>query len=81
MVWHVLRREEDSVARTALKPDVSGVRPRGRPKIRWLDRVKLDMIDARLCAFVMQWIEPNGRQEAEKRTLQQRGTNARKKKH
>ncbi|KAK6744162.1 hypothetical protein RB195_011085 [Necator americanus] len=46
---HVLRREEDSVAKTALKLDVSGVRPRGRPKIRWLDRVKLDMIDARLC--------------------------------
>ncbi|KAK6736448.1 hypothetical protein RB195_019247 [Necator americanus] len=45
---HVLR-EEDSVAKTALKLDVSGVRPRGRPKIRWLDRVKLDMIDARLC--------------------------------
>ncbi|KAK6755534.1 hypothetical protein RB195_014110 [Necator americanus] len=38
---HVLRREEDSVAKTALKLDVSGVRPRGRPKIRWLDRVKL----------------------------------------
>ncbi|KAK6734032.1 hypothetical protein RB195_017667 [Necator americanus] len=32
---HVLRREEDSVAKTALKLDVSGVRPRGRPKIRW----------------------------------------------
>ncbi|KAK6748663.1 hypothetical protein RB195_001338 [Necator americanus] len=48
---HVLRREEDSVAKkTALKLDVSGVRPRGRPKIRWLDYVKLDMIDARLCA-------------------------------
>ncbi|KAK6741571.1 hypothetical protein RB195_009438 [Necator americanus] len=46
---YVLRREEDSVAKTALKLDVSGVRPRGRPKIRWLDRVKLDMIDARLC--------------------------------
>ncbi|KAK6738521.1 hypothetical protein RB195_020555 [Necator americanus] len=46
---HVLRREEDSVAKTALKLDVSGVRPRGRPKIRWLDRVKLVMIDARLC--------------------------------
>ncbi|KAK6762979.1 hypothetical protein RB195_023618 [Necator americanus] len=46
---HVLRREENSVAKTALKLDVSGVRPRGRPKIRWLDRVKLDMIDARLC--------------------------------
>ncbi|KAK6755839.1 hypothetical protein RB195_014306 [Necator americanus] len=46
---HVLRREEDSVAKTALKLGVSGVRLRGRPKIRWLDRVKLDMIDARLC--------------------------------
>ncbi|KAK6765123.1 hypothetical protein RB195_025167 [Necator americanus] len=46
---HVLRREEDSVAKTAFRLDVSGVRPRGRPKIRWLDRVKLDMIDARLC--------------------------------
>ncbi|KAK6763276.1 hypothetical protein RB195_023837 [Necator americanus] len=46
---HVLRREEDSVAQIALKLDVSGVGPRGRPKIRWLDRMKLDMIDARLC--------------------------------
>ncbi|KAK6754463.1 hypothetical protein RB195_013455 [Necator americanus] len=46
---HVLRREEDSVAQTALKLDVSGVRPRGRPKIRWLDRVKLYMTDVRLC--------------------------------
>ncbi|KAK6742586.1 hypothetical protein RB195_010067 [Necator americanus] len=46
---HVLRREEDSVVKTALKLDVSRVRPRGRTKIRWLDRVKLDMIDACLC--------------------------------
>ncbi|KAK6764634.1 hypothetical protein RB195_024815 [Necator americanus] len=46
---HVLRREEDSMAQTALKLDVSGVRPLGRPKIRWLDRVKLDIIEARLC--------------------------------
>ncbi|KAK6736306.1 hypothetical protein RB195_019156 [Necator americanus] len=46
---HALRREENSVAKTALKLDVSSVRPRGRPKICWLDRVKLDMIDARLC--------------------------------
>ncbi|KAK6750994.1 hypothetical protein RB195_002767 [Necator americanus] len=44
-----VEREEDSVAKIALKLDVSGVRPRGRPKIPWLDRVKLDMIDARLC--------------------------------
>ncbi|KAK6748887.1 hypothetical protein RB195_001482 [Necator americanus] len=32
------------------------------------------------CVRLMQWIEPNGRQEAERQTLQQRGTNARKKK-
>ncbi|KAK6749218.1 hypothetical protein RB195_001675 [Necator americanus] len=76
---HVLRREEDSVAKTALKLDVSGVRPRGRPKIRWLDHVKLDMID-HVYVRLMQWIEPNGRQEAQRRTLQQRRTNARKKK-
>ncbi|KAK6754147.1 hypothetical protein RB195_013258 [Necator americanus] len=31
---HVLRREEDSVAKTAQKLDVPGVRPRERPKIR-----------------------------------------------
>ncbi|KAK6735651.1 hypothetical protein RB195_018712 [Necator americanus] len=56
---HVLRREEDSVAETALKLDVSGMR---------------------VYVWLMQWIEPNGRQEAERRTLQQCGTNARKKK-
>ncbi|KAK6743513.1 hypothetical protein RB195_010652 [Necator americanus] len=46
---HVLRRQENSVATTALKLDVSGVGPRSRPRIRWLDRVKLDVLDARLC--------------------------------
>ncbi|KAK6763104.1 hypothetical protein RB195_023712 [Necator americanus] len=43
---HVFWGEENSIAKTALKLDVSGVRTRRRPKIRWLDRVKLD---ARLC--------------------------------
>ncbi|KAK6735530.1 hypothetical protein RB195_018629 [Necator americanus] len=42
---HVLQREENSVAKTALKLGVSGVRSRGRPGIRWLDRMR----DARLC--------------------------------
>ncbi|KAK6735369.1 hypothetical protein RB195_018526 [Necator americanus] len=65
---HVLMREENSVAKTALKFEVSGVRPRGMPRIRWLGRIKLDMIDGRLCflqfSLLMQWVEPNGRQEA-----------------
>ncbi|KAK6738500.1 hypothetical protein RB195_020541 [Necator americanus] len=46
---HVLQREENSVAKTALKLDVSGVMPRERPKTRYLESVKLDMIDARFC--------------------------------
>ncbi|KAK6732675.1 hypothetical protein RB195_016818 [Necator americanus] len=40
---HVLRREENSVAKTALKLDVLD----GRSTIRWLGYVKLDTIDAR----------------------------------
>ncbi|KAK6743463.1 hypothetical protein RB195_010616 [Necator americanus] len=82
MRWfgHVLQREEGSVAKTALKLDVSGVRPRGKPKIRWLDRVKLDMIDARLCTTDTLDRKKNGRQDEGRRTLQQRRTNARKKK-
>ncbi|KAK6736343.1 hypothetical protein RB195_019179 [Necator americanus] len=43
------RGEKNSVAKTALKLDVSDSRPRRTPKIRWLDHVKLDIIDARLC--------------------------------
>ncbi|KAK6756657.1 hypothetical protein RB195_014841 [Necator americanus] len=50
---HVLRQEEIPVAKTALKLDVLGMRPRRRPRIRWLDCVKLDMIDARLCTAAM----------------------------
>ncbi|KAK6749160.1 hypothetical protein RB195_001641 [Necator americanus] len=48
-IFGVVPITEKMKAKTALKLDVSRVRPRGRPKIRWLDRVKLDMIDARLC--------------------------------
>ncbi|KAK6735839.1 hypothetical protein RB195_018845 [Necator americanus] len=43
---HLLRREENSVVKTALMRDVSCVRPRGRLRIHWLDRVELDIIDA-----------------------------------
>jgi hypothetical protein len=40
---HVLRSEEESVAKTALNFSPPGKRPRGRPKKRWLDRMKEDM--------------------------------------
>ncbi|ETN81641.1 hypothetical protein NECAME_08386 [Necator americanus] len=49
MLWSRLAARGRFRCKTALKLDVSEVRPRGRPKIRWLDHVKLDMIDARLC--------------------------------
>ncbi|EYC25573.1 hypothetical protein Y032_0011g1280 [Ancylostoma ceylanicum] len=45
---HVLRREGGSVAKTALTLEVKGVRPRGRPKTRWLDCVKTDMAEVQL---------------------------------
>lgn len=40
---HVMRSDEDSIARTALRYDPPGQRPRGRPKKRWMDRIKDDM--------------------------------------
>ncbi|KAL7832962.1 hypothetical protein SRHO_G00299800 [Serrasalmus rhombeus] len=40
---HVVRSEEESVARRALRMDPGGNRPRGRPKKRWTDTVAQDM--------------------------------------
>jgi Reverse transcriptase (RNA-dependent DNA polymerase)/Endonuclease/Exonuclease/phosphatase family len=40
---HVVRSDESSVARTAMNINPEGRRPRGRPKKRWLDRIKEDM--------------------------------------
>ncbi len=40
---HTMRSDEDSVARTALRLDSGGRRPRGRPKKRWMDSVTEDM--------------------------------------
>ncbi|EYB85329.1 hypothetical protein Y032_0300g1803 [Ancylostoma ceylanicum] len=45
---HVCRREDESVAKAALNLNVKGTRPRGRPKIRWLDCVKSDMAEVQL---------------------------------
>jgi len=40
---HVMRRDEQSVVRTALNIDPAVRRPRGLPKKRWLDRLNEDM--------------------------------------
>ena len=38
-----MRREETRITRSTLNMTVVGTRPRGRPKMRWLDRLKSDM--------------------------------------
>lgn len=40
---HVIRSDENSVAKTAMMIDPEGCRPRGRPKKRWMDRIKEDI--------------------------------------
>ncbi|EYC10880.1 hypothetical protein Y032_0053g2350 [Ancylostoma ceylanicum] len=40
---HVLRSDDNSVAKSAMNITVEGRRPRGRPKTRWLDRIEEDM--------------------------------------
>ena len=40
---HVQRRDEDNVAKSALNTRIDGSCPRGRPKLRWMDRLNDDM--------------------------------------
>ncbi len=40
---HVVRSAEDSIAKTAMRIDPPGRQPWGRPKKRWMDRIKEDM--------------------------------------
>ena len=42
---HVMRREEHYVGRRAMVMKVQGRRKRGRPKRRWLDKVKDEVYD------------------------------------
>ena len=41
---HVMRRDEMHITKSTLRTTVMGTRPRGRPKMRWLDRLKSDML-------------------------------------
>ena len=40
---HVMRRDETHITKSTLRTTVTGTRPRGRPKMRWLDEMKSDM--------------------------------------
>ena len=40
---HVMRREDTNVAKQVTTMKVGGKRPRGRTKMRWMDRVQSDM--------------------------------------
>ena len=46
---HVQRREEHNIAKYVLATQVPGSRPRGRPKLRWMDRIKQDMKENNIC--------------------------------
>ena len=37
---HVIHRDESRMTRTVLDMEVEGVRPRGRPKLRYMDTVR-----------------------------------------
>ena len=40
---HVMRRDDMNVAKEVTTVKVGGKRPRGRPRLRWMDRVRSDM--------------------------------------
>ena len=40
---HVRRRDESHITRTVLDMEVEGVRPRGKPKLRYMDTIKRDI--------------------------------------
>jgi hypothetical protein len=45
---HVRRREEDHLAKRVMSLEVEGKRSRGRPKFRWLDKIKVDLKESGL---------------------------------
>ena len=51
---HVIRREYTNVAKQVTTIKVGGMRPRGRPRLRWMDRVQSDMKPHKLEADLAQ---------------------------
>ena len=45
---HVMRRDGNSVGRRVMEMEVPGHRRRGRPKYRWKDRLKVDVLERNL---------------------------------
>ena len=40
---HIKRRKPEYMTRTVLDMEIPGKRPRGRPRIRWMDNIRRDM--------------------------------------
>ena len=40
---HIKRRKPEDMTRTVLDMEIPGKRPRGRPRIRWMDNIRRDM--------------------------------------
>ena len=45
---HVLRREDEHIGTRVMGMEVPGKRRRGRPKRRWLDNIKNDLLEREL---------------------------------
>ena len=45
---HAFRREEEYVGKRVMVMEVPGKRTRGRPKRRWLDKIKKDLSEREL---------------------------------
>ena len=45
---HVMRRDDKNVANEIKTMKMGGKRPRGRPRLRWMDRLRSDMEEYQL---------------------------------
>ena len=57
---HAFRREEEYVGKRVMVMEVPGKRTRGRPKRRWLDKIKNDLSERELSVEDARQTEFNG---------------------